>query len=220
MKSIFAIGSIENCTEIQSILRSVNASCRTYIILDQFLEETRNQTAHLFVVGFENRFKTEAAIQSIKKEFSLRSVPILAYYPAQSADAAARSRTLGANEFLLLPVTRHELLAKSGMLLNVDHRRSFKTLLTIEDDAGHSFIGTTEDFSTAGISFMSEARFQEKQLVSLQFFLPGQGQERIRLLGTIMRKTDLGNKSFFYGARYADPQNRFSDKIKSFIDRK
>jgi DNA-binding response OmpR family regulator len=220
MKLIYALGSMENCSEIQTILKSVNASCRSYFILDQFLEEMRNQTCHLFVVAFENRFKTESAIQSIKREFSLKSVPILAFYPAQTPDAAARSRTLGANEFLLLPVNRHELLAKTGMLLSVDNRRNFKTLLTIEDDGGHSYIGTSEDFSTAGISFMSETRLSEKQQVSLQFFLPGQGQDRIRLLATIMRKTDLGNKSYFYGARFADPLNRFSDKIKNFIDRK
>lgn len=220
MKLIYAVGSMEHCGEIQTILRSVNANCRTYVILDQFLEETRNQTCHLIVIAFDNRFKTESAIQAIKKESSLKSVPILAFYPAQTADAVARSRTLGANECLLLPVNRHELLAKTGMLLSVDNRRNFKTLLTIEDDGGHSYIGTSEDFSTAGISFMSEARLSEKQQVSLQFFLPGQGQDRVRLLATIMRKTDLGNKSYFYGARFADPQNRFSDKIKNFIDRK
>ena len=218
MKLIYAIGSMESCGEIQTILKSVNANCRAYPILDQFLEETRNQTCHLFAVAFENRFKTESAIQSIKRESSLKSVPLLAFYPAETADAAARSRTLGANEFLLLPVNRHELLAKTGVLLSVDKRRNFKTLLTIEDDGGHSHVGTSEDFSTAGISFTSETRLTEKQLVSLQFFLPS--QDRIRLLATIMRKTDLGSGSYFYGARFTDPQNRFSEKIKNFIDRK
>lgn len=218
MKFIYAAGSSDNCTEVESILKSVNANCRSFPIIDQFLEEARQITCHLFIVAFENRFKTESALQSIKRDSNLKSVPLLAYYPSQISDAAARSRTLGANEFLFLPIQRHDLLSKTGMLLSVDKRRSFKALLTIEDHQGHSFVGTSEDFSTAGISFTSGTSFHEKQQVSLQFFLPG--QDRIRLLSTIMRRTDLGDGSYFYGARFADPQNRFSTKIRDFIDRK
>jgi len=218
MKFIYAVGTAENCSEIETVLKSVNANCHAYPILDQFLEETRTQPCHLLIVACENRFKTEAAIQSIKRHSGLRSVPVLACYPSATPDAAVRSRTLGANEFLLLPINRHELLSKTGMLLSVDRRRSFKTLLTIEDDAGHSFVGTSEDFSTAGISFTSQTAFEEKQQVSLQFFLPG--QDRIRLLATIMRKMTLGPASYFYGARFTDPQNRFSERIKNFIDRR
>src|SRR5205085_7870609 len=117
---------------------------------------------------------------------------------------------------LLLPVKRQELLQATAMLLSVDKRRTFKTLLTIEDPSGHTYMGTSEDFSSAGISFTSEGQINEKLQVSLQFYLPG--QERIRLLATIMRKIDMPDSNHFYGARFVDPQNRFSGLIRNFID--
>src|SRR5438876_556559 len=110
MKLILAAGTEENCSQIENILKSVNAACRGYYLLNQLLEEARQQTCHLFVIAFETRIKSENAVQQIKKESALRSVPVIVYFPAGTSDSASRGRMAGANDCLLLPVKRQELL--------------------------------------------------------------------------------------------------------------
>ena len=81
MKLILAAGAEENCSQIENILKSVNASCRSYFLINQFLEEAKQQTCHLFVIAFETRIKSENAVQQIKKESQLRSIPVIVYFP-------------------------------------------------------------------------------------------------------------------------------------------
>jgi len=217
MKRIFILGREQETHLNHEVFSSVNANGREFHTQEELVDFARREIPNLFILALELASRTDAAIQQLKRDSLLNTVAILAYYPQFMGSAQARGRACGANEVLNFPIERRELLAKCATLLNIDKRRTFKTLVTIEHDRS-TVVGRTEDFSTAGISFVAGDDFQEKDGILLQFFLPGNG-ERIRLQAVVMRKISLPEKKFFYGARFENVDRVVGQKIQNFIDR-
>lgn len=217
MKQIFVAGREEEVHEIQKILETVNASCRVYYSVESLLEDARKGAPNLLVIAFGTTVKTETAIQQIKKESALSSAPVLAFYPQFVASVESRAREIGASDVLSFPVDRREFLAKTGTLLNIGKRRTFKALLTIESGS-RTFSGTSEDFGDGGVSFVSDEAFPEKHSLKIQFFLPGL-TERLRLQVVIVRKIPLTERKYFYGARFVEVDPAIAEKIRAFVER-
>ncbi len=217
MKRIYILGRAQDTSPIFEVFAGVNAEARQFSTLEEMINQARLVLPNLFIVAMELASRTDAAIQQLRRDSLLTSAAILAYYPDFVVRAQARGRANGANEVLYFPVDRRELLARSATLLHIDKRRTFKTMVTIEYN-GRAVVGRTEDFSSAGISFVSDDGIQEREEVRLQFFLPGDS-ERIRLQATVMRKISLPENKYFYGARFVEIDQTVGQRLQNFIDR-
>lgn len=217
MKQIYVAGREEESHEIEKILKTVNATCKVFYSAESLLEQARANAPNLLIIVFGTAAKTESAIQQIKKESGLNSLPLLAFYPQFFGSPESRAREIGATDVLTLPVDRREFLSKTGMLLNIGKRRTFKALLTIEYEA-RNISATSEDFGTGGLSFISEQSLPEKCSLRIQFFLPGFA-DRIRLEIQIVRRIPLSDRKYFYGVRFVEMDSASADKIRAFIDK-
>ena len=217
MKRIWAVGKSEDVDAVCGIFRSVNAEIEAFPNLDSLMGAGTQYIPHLIIVIFELAAKSDSAAQDIRSHFQLKTVPILGCYPAFTAKAEMRGRLSGANEILLLPVSRYELLSKSAALLQIDKRRNFRTMLTVEG-AGRSVIAQSQDFSTAGISFLADRTLHENEAVIIHLFLPSNGG-RLQLNAVIARKSAMADGEFYYGARFTENDSALLAKISEFIDR-
>jgi len=217
VKQIYVIGIGEEADQICRIFRDVNAAANLFTTLDDTAAAARQTMPNLLIVAVDFASKADLTIQQIKRDATLKSVPVLVFYPRGTPFPEARARTAGANEAIKYPVERRELLMKSSTLLNIDKRRSFKTLLTIEAK-GHSVIATSEDFSPGGVSFITDQTLREKEEVKIHFFLPGV-PERIRLTAMITRKIALRETEFFYGARTINIDDTALAALKDFVEK-
>lgn len=217
MKQIYVIGTGDEADQICRIFRDVNAGASSFLTMEDAATTARQTLPNLLIVAVDFASKADLTVQHIKRDATLKSVPVLVFYPRGTPFPEARARTAGANESIKYPVERRELLAKSSTLLNIDKRRSFKTLLTIEAK-GHSVIATSEDFSPGGISFVTDQTLHEREEVKIHFFLPGVS-ERIRITAMITRKIALKENEFFYGARVSGIDPASLAALTDFVEK-
>ena len=217
MKRVWAVGRSDESEAVCEIFRSVNAEACAFQGTESLLTAGRLNLPHLIVVAFEIGSKSDLAIQEIRKDPNLKSVPILVFYPSFTSRPEVRGRLAGANEILMLPPERRELLSRSASLLRIEKRRAFRTLLTVEAP-GRSVIAKSQDFSTTGLSFVADRSLMENESVRIHLFLPGIGG-RILLNAMIARKTSLADGEYQYGARFNNNEQALLDRIADFIDR-
>lgn len=217
MKRVWVIGKKEECEIVCGIFRAVNADACAYQGTESLLTAGRMNLPHLVVVAYEVVSKSDQAIQEIRKDANLKSVPVLACYPAYTVRAEMRGRLAGADEVLILPLERRDLLSKAASLLHIEKRRSFRTMLTVEG-LGRSVIGKSQDFSTSGLSFVADPSLKENEEVQIHLFLPGSGG-RMRLNAMIARKAMHADGECLYGARFGANDQMLLDRIADFIDR-
>lgn len=217
MKRIWAVGKSEDVEAVSNIFRTVNAEIESFRNLDTLFGAGTQYLPHLVIVIFELAAKSDSSIQEIRKHSQLKTVPILACYPSFTTKAEMRGRLAGANDVLVLPVGRFDLLSKSAALLQIDKRRNFRTMLTVEG-TGRSVIAQSQDFSTTGMSFLADHSLHENEAVIIHLFLPSDGG-RLQLNAVIARKSAMADGEFYYGVRFTDNDSPLLAKISEFIDR-
>jgi len=218
LKRIFTVGRGEDCEKICEVFKSVNANPIQFYSLESMISAGRKgPAAHLLILAFKIASETDSAISEIKKDVSLKSVPILVFYSPFTSNADARARSAGGNDALLFPVERRELLSKAATLLNIEKRRTFKTLLSIESPAG-SIMAKSDDFSSGGLSFVTEGKIDEQTEIQVQLFLLGESA-RLRLMAMVMRRTQLPEGGFSYGARFVNNDPSILEKVVAFVDK-
>ena len=217
MKRVWVVGRKEESDAVCAIFRAVHAEACAFLGTESLLTAGKLSLPHLVIVAFETVSKSDQAIQEIRKDANLKSVPVLACYPSHTSRAEMRGRLAGADEVLVLPLERVELLSRTASLLHIEKRRSFRTMLTVEG-LGRSVVAKSQDFSISGMSFVADASLKENEEVRIHLFLPGSGG-RMCLSAVIARKAALADGECHYGARFGENEQRMLDRIADFVDR-
>lgn len=208
------MGREEDVSVIAEALASVHAASYRFIDVPALVKDGRQPD--LLILAYRAEASTERALADLRQQPRLAELPRLAYYPAYLFRPGGIRET---PDVLRLPVDVPVLLSRTAELLAIERRRKFRTLLTVVRRDGQTVMVRSEDFSPAGMSFLSEAPLRLHEEIQIQFFLPDMGG-RVALKGSIVRADGPSSGgSGLFGVRFVGVADEVVERMKEFIDR-
>jgi uncharacterized protein (TIGR02266 family) len=115
------------------------------------------------------------------------SIPVLAIGPAAAREGAAAA---GANVFLALPWTRHDLVSAMRSLFPALERGASRARVSVKvvcGDGNESYVAFTKDVSATGLFLKGAALAAPGTILRLQLRLPG-GDEEVQVSAEVVRR--------------------------------
>ena len=124
----------------------------------------------------------------IKDDPVLRSVPVIMLTTDWSVEAKTRCLDAGCDEFLLMPLKRHQFLEKGQRFIPGLGRRDLRVSCHVPVNMrrnGLDIDATGADISAGGIYVASEEGVRQDENVNITFSLPAQGSHEIAAQGRV-----------------------------------
>lgn len=188
---------------------------------DDILKTHRTERVDLIILRLDMEGSSAEEICSvIRKDESLKNVSILIICNNTKADIN-RLQKCKANAYLTDPVLHEQLLSMIKQLLIIPERQDFRILLKVTINGKSNnipFFCYSYNISVSGMLIETNKVFQQHDIISCSFFLPY--SEQIVTEAEIMRVMSNENKSFQYGIRFVNLDQRHKTAIEAFVNRR
>lgn len=102
---------------VRRTLESAGLSVATVPLAREALSHCEEESCDLVFIGWSSSSEAEALCRELKKLWPL--LPVVVFYPSEVEDPSAHALRLGADAFLVAPLTRANVLSTSQLLLRL-----------------------------------------------------------------------------------------------------
>jgi hypothetical protein len=156
-------------------------------------------------------------IEKLKKSRSHRGMKRLCVLPFELSMKRTRKQIIDGEFEHPMPLDRERFLLSVGNCLNIPQRRTFKTIVMIQPEAGGiRYSGNSVDFSETGMSFECNTNFPVNQPLTVSFGKPTGG--RMQLKAVVVRNNPShSGTSYFHGVKFIDISDEQRSELRIFV---